>query len=33
MPSRYTAGLEAVHGTMARLARLQEGEEDGQGDG
>jgi hypothetical protein len=31
MPGRYTARIDAAHGAMARLARIQEGE--GQGDG
>ena len=33
MPGRYTARIDAAHGAMARLARIQEGEADGQGDG
>lgn len=32
MPGRYTARIDAAHGAMARLARIQEGEDDGQGD-
>jgi hypothetical protein len=27
MPGRYTRALDAVHGAMARLAKIQEGEE------
>ena len=33
MPGLYTARIDAAHGAMARLARIQEGEADGQGDG